>query len=103
MPQLLAITCQKHGFVWWDDYEVLISNVSFDGKISLTTFCNCFVCGQSTTQLKDYKNGPGSKVYIQGNLENYFIKIIPALANYRSLILQLDMEVSKFCLKFIFT
>ena len=42
--------------IWWDSYEVMTSNINFNTKPILQLFVyNYFVCGQSTTQQKNYK------------------------------------------------
>ena len=70
MPQLFVITCQTHRFIWWDGFVGMPSNVNFDAKPILKPFviANCFVCGLSTTQPNNYKNGSACEVYILSHI-----------------------------------
>ena len=38
MPQLLATNCQKRGFIWWDSFAVMTSNVNFYARPILQLF-----------------------------------------------------------------
>ena len=60
MPQLLATTCQKRGFIWWDSFVVMTSNINSDARPVLQLFV-ITLCGLSTTQQKYYKNGSACK------------------------------------------
>ena len=53
MVRVLATTCQMCGFIWWCRFLVMTSNVN-RCRTNFTTSCNCFVCGQSTIQQKNY-------------------------------------------------
>ena len=78
MPQLLATTCQK---MWIHLMRYLFSydfKRILQCKTSLTTFCNCFVCGQSTTQQKKNTNMVlHVSIRLKSYLENYYMKTIP--------------------------
>ena len=51
MSQLLTFTCFKNRFVSW--FEVVTSKCNLQWECNFTTFCICFVCGQSNTQQKN--------------------------------------------------
>ena len=57
MPQFLATTYQNHEFIWWDSFVVMTSNVNFSARPIVQLSGNCFVCGQSSIQQKNHKNG----------------------------------------------
>ena len=42
---------------------------------NFTTFCNCFLCGQSITQQKNYKNGSACKFTFKVYLANYSLNV----------------------------
>ena len=60
MPPLNVPLAKIMGSFDKDSYEVMTPNLNLDMS-SVSKFFNGFVFGQSTTQQKNYKNGPASK------------------------------------------
>ena len=67
----------KHGFTWWDSCRYVLRRELWC-KTSCTTFCNYFVCSQSTLQQKIYKMVMCLSLLLS-NHENHFLKIIPII------------------------
>ena len=65
----------------WDHLTRWCCSYDFKHKLrcetNFTTYCNCFVCGQSITQQKITKMIMRLSLHLKAYLENYFMKIIP--------------------------
>ena len=81
MSQVLATTCQKRGFIWWDGFVIMTSNINVDTRPILQLFAIALcVVSQPNTQQKNYKNGSVCKFTLEViSWKLIYMKIIPVL------------------------
>ena len=53
---IITYHCQKRVFIWWDSFCSYDFKCALQSDTNFTTFYDCFVCGQSTTQQKQKQN-----------------------------------------------